>query len=1243
MTRLVLLLGLFLASGFTPANAVDLRVVAPSSVIYPGDDFALEIQADNIPPEGLGTVQFRLNLTSSGGKIAGVSDLALASSDTVAVAAPLLASGATGRRSGVGDFILQQQGTNGVLMLKNPSLAPPETAVGSGPGVPALSGLYVFSQTHGASPSGGSGVIARFLVHVGGATTAYRLVVGLSDVVLLDGGGDGLANELPVDSIGSATVDFGCRTTVPDVSGMEFAVAQNELLQSALAVGNLYELDHSTGQHPLGKVLEQSVPAGTVLDCRSEIDLAVNIPPQDVTGLSAVDKVGDQDGGVVLHWTPSISQDAAGYLVLKGTAVLADLPDPGASGSEIIGLQNQVNHLLRVVAYDLSGNHSPGAVVAAVPKDDVPPVLSADSLPVATRLSDLAWSGQFEAGTVLRIRNLTTGESLPVSSPLPGRWETTLGGMREGVNHLRVTAVDAAGNESSLQQSIILDTVPPNVTLDVIASPVDHDNLSLSGTVESGATLSVSAPPGVIVGSVSSDVSGRWTCQISALKEGENQIVVSATDAAGNKNVLTPVTIVFQAKPRFDLTISPASIGQFEQVDAALTITLPNPGESVVLTQVLDADGNGQIDLDEPVLRRWQVTDGDSSALLYESRDGDGVADGVISLLLPYQNPFVRLHASGHYLFKVTGAGGESTAGLTIGKETVGQGVTGRVVSNGAPVVGAFVRLSDRWGIPAGYVTTNNLGEYQVPIQSPGDYLLTAESIGLAATASSEATVTVSSGTQVAGPDLELVSGQYLVQGQVYDNATGTGLGGVVLRAEMNGLVSLTRTDASGMFSFALPAGEYHVLPEFNDVLTGLVVLAPANFDVILTQNLTGYDFALAAGSVPVQGRVATSQGQGIPGLRVLAVSPSGDTTSSFTNASGDFSISSIDGAAWTLSADQVLAQAFGYVVSQDDYSSTEFGISQNLTAAPINAWIEGRVDETGLRAVSGARVNFLSVSSGYLLEATTLGDGSYHVGVHEDTWQVDAATEDLGLLPVDMQTITVSSGQVAVVDFLADRLVGPNLQVSNLTPSVTALSTGQTFSNTVVVSNVGSERVEESFRVGLYLSSDGIWDSGDLFIGQYSYIYGLNAGDSSTVAVNASIPNGTVDGSYQVLAYVDYDNRVKDESEENDNVQAAGIGVTYVPPNLQVTSITPSATELTSGQSFSGTVVVSNVGSERVEESFRVGLYLSSDGIWDSGDLFIGQYSYIYGLNAGDSSTVAVNASIPNGTVDGSYQVLAV
>jgi Chitobiase/beta-hexosaminidase C-terminal domain len=139
---------------------------------------------------------------------------------------------------------------------------------------------------------------------------------------------------------------------------------------------------------------------------------------------------------------------------------------------------------------------------------------------------------------------------------------------QEGTTVVSGTATDLAGNTTSANVTINLDTVPPEVAL---ASPTGDVSttaatIELSGSVSDvGSGVSVASCNGVPV----TPVSGQLTCTVP-LRPGRNTVVLVARDAAGN-NVSAGVRVTRTGTPT-TLTLAPGT--RTLLVDEAATLSL---------------------------------------------------------------------------------------------------------------------------------------------------------------------------------------------------------------------------------------------------------------------------------------------------------------------------------------------------------------------------------------------------------------------------------------------------------------------------------------------------------------------------------------------------------------------------------------------------------------------------------------------------------------------------------------------
>jgi cytochrome c peroxidase len=163
-----------------------------------------------------------------------------------------------------------------------------------------------------------------------------------------------------------------------------------------------------------------------------------------------------------------------------------------------------------------------------------------------------------------------------VASPL------VISGLPDGLHTVSVLGTDAAGNlqaaSSPTTVSWRVKATPPVLTIDQVKTPDWRSTQTIGGTVEIGVVPVVKIDTSAAVDFLTI-TSGVWSCRITGLQKGSNNIMVTATDVVGNATTKsTGITIIlpdgsFQGN------------GVVEVVDAlkalriALGIVTPTPEE----------------------------------------------------------------------------------------------------------------------------------------------------------------------------------------------------------------------------------------------------------------------------------------------------------------------------------------------------------------------------------------------------------------------------------------------------------------------------------------------------------------------------------------------------------------------------------------------------------------------------------------------------------------------------------------
>ncbi|GAB7025284.1 OmpL47-type beta-barrel domain-containing protein [Geotalea toluenoxydans] len=527
------------------ATAAGIRVVPSTQRVLPGEDFFFDVVAEGIPAEGLGGVQFRLNVAVPGGTVTGVSDLGQSGAEDVAIATPLLVSPATPTRSGIGDFFWNNRGNNGILIMDNEQLT-------------GGSALYTFAHTNGATPPAGSGSVARFMVRVGSSINAKEITVSLNDVMLLDGG-----PAYPLDYNNGATVQIGCFTRMPDLAGLSLAEATARLAQSQLVLGSVYEIDNFSGNHSLDVVLEQSAQAGNELLCEAPINVALNTAPSEVTAGNASDKAADDTGKVTLSWTPSPSSDTAGYRIYQGATLLAEVKDSAAHGVEIGGLVTGVASQLKVTAYDTHGNESRGVTVVATPIDDVAPAVAIAGVSEGAFYRSDVTPQVSASDTNLAAQVVTLNGAPYAMSPISA----------DGAYTLTVSATDRFANQTTQSVHFTIDKTPPAITVSGAANG-DFYNRDVTPSI---TVTDVNLKENRVTLNGQSFITGTV---ITA--EGLYTLVVSAEDLAGNTAAETISFVIDKTSPTStaDLSVPRYTAGGVVYISGQtpLAISAMDPG-----------------------------------------------------------------------------------------------------------------------------------------------------------------------------------------------------------------------------------------------------------------------------------------------------------------------------------------------------------------------------------------------------------------------------------------------------------------------------------------------------------------------------------------------------------------------------------------------------------------------------------------------------------------------------------------
>ncbi|MEC9067507.1 MAG: Ig-like domain-containing protein [Pseudomonadota bacterium] len=211
-----------------------------------------------------------------------------------------------------------------------------------------------------------------------------------------------------------------------------------------------------------------------------------------------------------------------------------------------------------------------------------------------------------------------------------GNYSVTIPAQTNGED-LLVTATDAAGNESTPTMAEAPDLTPPDApTADVD----DATGTTVTGTAEAGATITVHAPDGVtVLGTGTADAGGSYSVTIPAQTNGED-LLVTATDAAGNVSAATTATapdllVAVDNEATLFLDVTPETSDQpLQSATVGALLDLGVAGDTVHIS-VLGGSNFLTFAVSENATRQVSV-DGEGAALLDLSLFGDSDFDLVV-------------------------------------------------------------------------------------------------------------------------------------------------------------------------------------------------------------------------------------------------------------------------------------------------------------------------------------------------------------------------------------------------------------------------------------------------------------------------------------------------------------------------------------------------------------------------------------------------------------------------------------
>ncbi|OQY27989.1 MAG: hypothetical protein B6244_08575 [Candidatus Cloacimonetes bacterium 4572_55] len=188
---------------------------------------------------------------------------------------------------------------------------------------------------------------------------------------------------------------------------------------------------------------------------------------------------------------------------------------------------------------------------------------------------------------------------------------------------------------------------------------------------------------------------------------------------------------------------------------------------------------------------------------------------------------------------------------------------------------------------------------------------------------------------------------------------------------------------------------------------------------------------------------------------------------------------------------------------------------------------------------IGSLQPNYTSIREPYVTMPDDL-DGNYILFRVDDGQDVAESNESNNIQAVEIQ-VNSNEGANLVIE-------SPDVNPWNgVEPGMRMYFSG-------TVHNIGDTGTLMTSRVGFFLSDDNHWDSGDLLL-VTGYFGSILPDGTAEVSRDIPLPANQLPGTYYIIFYVDYQERVP-ESNEDDNIAAMAIEVTYV---QEMTIFTPN------------------------------------------------------------------------------------
>ena len=533
------------------------------------------------------------------------------------------------------------------------------------------------------------------------------------------------------------------------------------------------------------------------------------------------------------------------------------------------------------------------------------------------------------------------------------------------------------------------------------------------------------------------------------------------------------------------VTLSTGTIPANSGSNITINISGLNPSDTVRIERFLDLNSDGIVDIGEPDVADFLITDGTSSTIGGVNNpnipgDDDGVANGTIVTHISIPTSSEIGQTAGNYIIRVLSPTGEFAPILTplvITQPAYGQTVSGQLTLTSGSITtpGIIVLLSNN-GNNNNYVAscvTDTAGNYTLnaPI---GSYMLLGLHIGEVSSMSGAPSFSLTSGETLTGENPILTPATCTISGQVQDVPNGLSLKGVQLMFNSTGnYFDLNTSDTNGNYVISAVVDQWqNDISEYN--LTQLGYLATKSGTTTTVSGATStLNISLNQASALISGTVKDSGGTPRSGI-IMNANLGNSNLNATTGSNGSFTFAVSPGT-WSVGISQDYANANNLVgmsaLSEPINGGQAIGNLQ-IQIADATGTVSGSVSDSG-SGVANASVYASATLNGisYNSSANTDNNGNYRFPILSGTWNMGVQSS----LIFNNQTVVVTSSSTTVnftslpvIAHLTGTVTNNGLPVSGAYIGTQLSGSG---SNPMIFATTGSDG-----RFDFGITSNGTW-----------------------------------------------------------------------------------------------------------------------------------------------------------------------